>query len=372
LPDLFFYGTLRHVPLLQLVAQTDALELIEATLPDHAVFLVQGANYPAIRPQTGAQAAGVLVRGLDAQAIARLDYYEGGHDYRLVAAQVATAQGPAQAQFYLPQVAFADGGPFDLNDWAARWGAINVAAAAEVMRHYGTRSAGDVMARYPSILSHAASTLRAAQIGPATLRHRTAPGDVVVQDTHQPYAAFFAVEEFRLSHRRFDGAMSPVLDRAVFISGDAATVLPYDPVRDAVLLIEQFRPGPMARGDAQCWLLEAIAGRIDPGETPQDAVRREAVEEADLTLGTLHPVARYYPTPAAKSEYIYSYVALCDLPDSAAGVAGLPGEGEDIRAHVVSFDAAMDLMASGEIVNAPLILSLQWLAMRREELRADA
>ncbi len=81
-----------------------------------------------------------------------------------------------------------------------------------------------------------------------------------------PMPHFFAVEEYDLSYRRFDGSFSKPVNRAAFVSGDAVTVLPYDPLRDRVLLIEQFRIGPMARGDAQPWLLEAIAGRVDPGE----------------------------------------------------------------------------------------------------------
>jgi len=160
------------------------------------------------------------------------------------------------------------------------------------------------------------------------------------------------------------------VSRAVFISGDAVTVLPYDPVRDRVLLIEQFRPAPMARGDAQPWLLEAIAGRIDPGESPEQAARREAFEEAGLVLGDLLPVAQYYPSPGAKSEFLYSYVALTDLPDGAAGVFGVEGETEDIRGQLVDFADLMALVASGEAANAPLILTALWLQRERARLRA--
>ena len=148
------------------------------------------------------------------------------------------------------------------------------------------------------------------------------------------------------------------------------TVLPYDPVRDRVLLVEQFRAGPYARGDANPWQLEAIAGRIDPGEGPEEAARREAVEEAGLQLGALLPVAAYYPTPGAKTEYLYSYVALCDLPDGSAGVFGVASEAEDIRGHLLAFDALMALVASGEASNAPLILTALWLQRERARLRS--
>ena len=140
-------------------------------------------------------------------------------------------------------------------------------------------------------------------------------------------------------------------------------------MRDRVVVVEQFRAGPMARGDAECWQIEAIAGRVDGGETPLAAARREAVEEAGLVLDRLIEVARYYPSPGAVSEFLYSYVAVTDLPDGVAGVFGVAGEAEDIRGHLISFDRLMDLVASGEVQNAPLILTALWLQRERARLR---
>jgi nudix-type nucleoside diphosphatase (YffH/AdpP family) len=216
------------------------------------------------------------------------------------------------------------------------------------------------------MLVRGAARVRADVVQPSTLR---LSGDVQVAAQREPYARFFAVEEYDLSFRRFDGSPSPTVTRAVFISGDAVTVLPYDPVRDRVLVVEQFRSGPYARGDSQPWQIEAIAGRIDTGETPEDAARREAVEEAGLTLGALLSVAQYYPTPGICAEYLYSYVAVTDLPDGSAGVFGVEGEAEDIRGHLIGFDALMALISSGEVSNAPLILTAFWLHARRAELR---
>ena len=93
------------------------------------------------------------------------------------------------------------------------------------------------------------------------------------------------------------------------------------------------------------------------------------MEEAGLALGELLPVAGYYPTPGAKAEFLYSYLALCDLPDGVAGVFGMAGEAEDIRGHLVSFDRLMDLVASGEASNAPLVLTALWLQRERGRLR---
>lgn len=246
-------------------------------------------------------------------------------------------------------------------------GAESLELARLVMQAFGLLAPETVARRLPSLRVEAASRVRAA--GSAARGMRVGPGEVLLDAPEPSHAGFFAVNVHHLRHRRFDGALSPVLQREVFVVGDAVTVLPYDPVRDRVLLIEQFRMGPFGRGDPLPWQLEAIAGRIDPGETPEDAARREAVEEAGLVLGALEKVGEYYPTPGAVAEYLYSYVALCDLPDGVAGVFGAEDEGEDIRGHLVGFERLLEVMAAGEISNAPLLLTVLWLQRERGRLR---
>lgn len=236
-----------------------------------------------------------------------------------------------------------------------------------VMRAFGQLPAERVRRRLGSLRVEAASRVRAAD---APVRGvRVGSGAVEAGVPVPSHAGFFAVDTWRLRHRRFDGGTSPWLTREVFVVGDAVTVLPYDPVRDRVLVIEQMRMGPFGRGDPLPWQLEAIAGRIDPGERPEDAARREAVEEAGLVLGALEKVAEYYPTPGAVAEYLYSYLALCDLPDGVAGVFGAAEEAEDIKGHLLSFDQLVEVMASGEIGNAPLLLTVLWLQRERARLQ---
>ncbi len=364
----FFYGTLCHVPLLAMVLGRD-VAVHPAQLAGHRVVWAKGGVFPVIVPDAGAVATGVLVRGMTAADVARLDFYEVGFafDTRDV---VVNAAGPVTARVYFPHAGqWVAGADWHLADWQAQWGATVTATAQDVMGLYGQAPAADVLARYRLMLVRGASRVRAAAGGPVTQRFAAGAGDVTVARRVTPYARFFAVEEYDLQFRRFDGSFSPQVNRAVFISGDAVTVLPYDPVRDVVLLIEQFRPGPFARGDTQPWSLEAIAGRIDPGETPEQAARREAVEEAGLVLGAMEYVGGYYPSPAGKAEYLYSYLALTDLPEGIDGVFGLAGEAEDIRGHRMPFAAFEALMASGEVNNAPLLLTGLWLQRERARLR---
>lgn len=370
--DLFFYGTLCHLPLLRIVLGRD-VTVEPARLAGHSVWFAESGTHPVIRPDLAATAEGLLLRGAGPADLARLDYYEAGFEFvtRTTNVQVQGAEVPALVYFPV-ETGLHSGTPWSLAAWAERWADTVEATAGDVMAEMGQRPASDVAARLRAMLVRGASRVRARDLSPAMLRRDGRADDAQVIARHTPYAHFFAVEEYEMRIRRFDGSLGPQINRAAFVSGDAVTVLPYDPWRDRVLLVEQFRTGPFARGDAQVWQLEAIAGRIDPGETPEDCARREAVEEAGLTLGALEKVAGYYPSPGAKTEFLYSYVALCDLPDGAAGIFGVADEAEDIRGHLVGFAQMQAMIASGEIANAPLLLTALWLERERPRLRAAA
>ena len=368
----FFYGTLCHPPLLHTVLG-HPVKTRPARLQGHRVAWAEGGAFPLIFAAEGAHADGLLCDGLTEDDAARLDFYEGGfgYDTRMMAVRADT--GTVEARVYFPRPGhWRPGRDWGLQDWVDRYGPAAVTTAEDFMALRGRLPASVLAARYGAMLVRGASRLRAQTPQPATLRRAAVPDDLHVTARDLPYARFFAVEEWRVGWRQFDGSMNAPVDRAVFVSCDAVTVLPYDPVRDRVLLIEQFRAGPMARGDAAAWQLEAIAGRIDAGETPEEAARREAIEEAGLTLGPLLPAAAYYPSPGILTEYLYSYVGLADLPDGIAGVFGQEDEAEDIRGHLIPFDRMMDLVASGEIANSPLILTALWLQRERARIRAEA
>ncbi len=366
--QLFIYGTLRHLQLLELVLgrPAGAIDLSEASLPGYRVSAAVEGPFPTIEVCEGAQAEGLLVQGLSADDFARLDFYEGAFDYDLV--PVTLAEGQA-AEVYLPQPGrWTAQGPWSLAQWEADWAALSCHAAREVMSYMGKRPRAEVDAMFPMIRRRAHQQVLAEQGAhdPLTLN-----GKIKVTDRSRVYAKFFALDEISLRHETFDGGISPQIDRAVFIGADAALVLPYDPLRDRVLLVEQIRMGPLARGDHTCWQLEPIAGHIDPGETPQAAARREAQEEAGITLSVLESVGNVYASPGNATEFFHIFVGLADLPDHIIGTGGLAAEGEDIRSHLMSFDDLMALADAQALANAPLVASAYWLARHRERLRSE-
>jgi ADP-ribose pyrophosphatase len=182
------------------------------------------------------------------------------------------------------------------------------------------------------------------------------------------FQGYYRVDRFHLSHERFEGGTVGPFTREVLERGHAVAVLPYDPLTDHVLLIEQFRPGPVAASDPEAWQIEIIAGIIDAGEAPEQVALRESQEEANCTLDELAQIAECYLSPGCNSEYCTLYVGRTNL-DLAGGVHGLSAEHEDIRTHILHLDEAMDWLALGKIRTAPAIMALQWLALHRDELR---
>lgn len=191
--------------------------------------------------------------------------------------------------------------------------------------------------------------------------------DVEVLQKKTVYRGYFRIDSYRLRHRTFDGGWSGEIEREIFERGHAAAVLPYDPDRDAVVLIEQFRAGALAAG-REPWMTEVVAGIVDEGETPEDVARREAVEEAGCRIGELIGIADFLASAGASSETIRLYCGRVDS-SGAGGVFGLAEEHEDIRARVMPADEAIALLDRGTFVNAPVIIALHWLARHRDGIR---
>lgn len=180
------------------------------------------------------------------------------------------------------------------------------------------------------------------------------------------YNGFFKMYKLHLSHKTFSGEKISI-QRELFYRDDAVCVLLYDAEHDAVVLVEQFRVGAYDSPEGP-WLLELIAGIVEPGETPEDVARRESQEEAGTVIGEIVPIIRFVPSSGGTREYIDLLCAQVNS-EGVEGIHGLADEGEDIQVHTLAADDAFALVKSGKINNAPAIIALQWLQINREELR---
>lgn len=190
---------------------------------------------------------------------------------------------------------------------------------------------------------------------------------VEVVEKKTVYSGYFRIDRYRLRYSLYEGGTSAEVAREVFERGQVAALLMVDPDRDAVVLIEQFRPGPFVAGDPP-WLIETVAGIIEGDESAEEMAKREAMEEANCEVMDLFPVMRFFTSPGASTE---SVTLFCGRVDSsnAGGVHGLDDEGEDIRVMVVSVDDALSLLDEGRIVNAKTIIALQWLAANYDSVK---
>ena len=191
--------------------------------------------------------------------------------------------------------------------------------------------------------------------------------DVLIEKEEILYDGFFKMKKVTLKHRLFDGGWSASMSREMLVRDDAVCVLLYDPMADKVLLIEQFRPCAVKHESP--WLLELVAGMVEPGENDEEVARRESLEEAGVVVKRLEYMFKFVPSPGGLVEYLRMYAGEFDASKVDVNRSFcLPEECEDIRLHLMLAKNAIDLLKT-EIDNASTIMGLQWLALNRDELR---
>lgn len=193
--------------------------------------------------------------------------------------------------------------------------------------------------------------------------------DVEIIARETLYSGFFSLDLYRFRHRLFNGEMSGEVRREIFERGHAAVLLPYDPVRDEIVLIEQIRIAAYDTSETP-WLLELVAGMIEEGESVEEVARREAIEESGLVVERVKKMLSYLASPGGTSERLTVMVGEVDAT-RAEGIHGLVDENEDIRVHVVNREQAYQWVEEGKIDNAASVIALQWLQLHYEALRNE-
>ena len=180
------------------------------------------------------------------------------------------------------------------------------------------------------------------------------------------FQKYFKLDEYTLSHELYRGGFSNVFTREIFERGSVVALLPFDPKRRKVVLIEQFRAGAI-HANTSPWLIECIAGVVDPGETEEQVAIRESHEEAGCEIKKLHHISRYYVSPGGTTEECTLYCGIVDT-GGVGGIHGLAEENEDIRVEVVDASTAYSWVADGSIKSSATIIALQWLQINEDRL----
>lgn len=198
--------------------------------------------------------------------------------------------------------------------------------------------------------------------------------DVQVENEERVWSGRFPLDRVQFRHRRFDGAISGLKTWELWRRGQAAALLPYDPTRDAVALIEQFRLPALAAG-LDPVTVEIPAGLCDPGESAEQTVRREVKEEMGLEADHLQPIGRFILTAGGSDEVCAIFAGRVRAPepgqDGIIGYAGAPNEHEDIRVRLWQADTAIQAAVEGRFPNSVTTIALLWLNARRSQLRRE-
>jgi len=211
------------------------------------------------------------------------------------------------------------------------------------------------------------------------MRSRTPPPipphpDVIVESRTRAWTGRFAVDLIRFRHRRFDGSMSDARTWELWRRGRCVGLVPYDPISDSVVLIEQFRLPALAAG-IDPLMVELPAGLLEDGEDAEDAMHRELYEEMRMRADRLRRIGTYLLSPGGCDELLELYAgrvtAPATGPDGIVGYAGAEAEGEDIRTRVWPAEKAIALALEGKFPNSVTAIGLLWLAAKRDSLRNE-
>ena len=193
--------------------------------------------------------------------------------------------------------------------------------------------------------------------------------DVDILEKKPVFQGFFRMDKYRLQHALFDGGQSEIFQREIFERGSSACVLPWDPIRDEIILVEQFRVGALTHPISP-WLLEVVAGMIEVDESPKEVVIRESKEEAGLDISRLKSIGSYLASPGGTTERVWLFIGEVDAT-KAGGVHGLKEEHEDIRVHVLDRKEICQNPFQSRFDNAASLLAIQWLQIHHEDLKSD-
>ena len=194
--------------------------------------------------------------------------------------------------------------------------------------------------------------------------------DVRIEGIDTPFSRFLRIDVVRFRHKLFSGEWSGEREYDVLRRGKAVAIILYDPERDSVVLVEQFRLPALYAGLSP-WQIEPVAGLVDEDESYEAVARRESQEEAGIEpRGELIPIQRYMPSPGDSDESVMLFCGRVDAR-GAGGIHGLAEENEDIRVVVKTVAELEAMLEAGEIETGHTLICCYWLLRHRRRLREE-
>ncbi len=370
--DIFVFGTLKSETLRTIVLGRGLapIDVCTASIKGFCVYWAKEGPFPVMVPQESSEAHGLVLKNLSDVDVERLNYYELGFDYVLSPTSVETNVGPAEVfAYFCNNSDMATKKLWSYDDWLSDHSEIQYIAAKEFLDFFGTKYSDTAQAMYNRIFKRAeVYANEATSLGNVIEKGPESSPNIQVENIQREYLGFFALNQISLKYSQFDGDISELKNRVILMGSEASLILPYDPILDKVLLVEQFRIGPFCRGDRTPWVFEPVAGIIEVGETPEEAAKREVFEEAGIEVDQLVKIGSGYPNPGEATSYFYNYIAIVDLSEYSPGIYGAKNEGEDIRTHVADFNTVLNWSVSNKLRVLPLNTMVLWLALNKLKL----
>ena len=176
------------------------------------------------------------------------------------------------------------------------------------------------------------------------------------------YSGFFSLNKYEFTHKKHDGEWTSTVDREIFSGSNVSTLLPYDPIKKEIILIQQFRAGVLSRYDED-YLLEIVAGIIDEGENPEETAIRECFEETGCEVKKIYPIQSYFPAPGSSESYYHLYLGEIQAFDGER-IKGLKKENEDILVKSFKIDEVRQMLKEKKIMNGVTLIALQWFFLK--------
>ena len=181
---------------------------------------------------------------------------------------------------------------------------------------------------------------------------------VEIKEKKRLFDDFFKIDEVLLSHERFDGQMSPFMRRLSFERGDSVAALLWNKESQKLILTHQFRYPTVEKGPG--WITEIVAGVLGKDEEPEDAIRREILEETGYDAKVIDYISTFYVSPGGSSERIILYSAEVTNKDKISKGGGVVSEHEDIQVKELSWTDTQQMLETGKIIDAKTIIALMW------------
>jgi ADP-ribose pyrophosphatase len=176
---------------------------------------------------------------------------------------------------------------------------------------------------------------------------------------------FFKIYKADVAYDSFYNDNQINVTRLSLERGDAVAVLLHELDTDSLLFTEQYRY-PAKRRD-QPWSLELPAGAIDEGEKPEEAAKREVLEEIGYKVKSLEKIVTYFPSPGVSSEQITILFGKVKTADKVDEEGGVESENEDIKLVKLKKNQARQMLREGKINNSISIVGLQWFFLEKKE-----